>query len=75
MERATVYVRVLDEGVANVWRPATAADLGDGRYELIATDDYYPTIETWEFPPGIVVAGEPYRAGGGIRVTRRADPT
>jgi hypothetical protein len=71
MEHVVVYVRLLDEGV-DVWRPVPAVDLGDGRYELAATEDYDPTIETWEFVPGSVVAGKPDRPGGGITVTRRA---
>ena len=56
-DQVTVFVRLLDEGV-EVWRPVPAIRLGNGRYEIQATDDYDPECETWEFPPGAVVMGD-----------------
>ena len=67
-----MFVRLLDEGV-EVWRPVPAVTLGNGRYELVATDDYDPEIETWEFPPGAVVMGESSRDGT-IRVVGVFEP-
>lgn len=49
-----IHVRLLDEG-AEVFRPTDAVDLGEGRFEIQATDDYDPELERWEFVPGSVV--------------------
>jgi hypothetical protein len=54
---ATVYVRLLDEGV-DVWRPVPATDMSNGRYRLIATENYDSADETWEFLPGATVEAE-----------------
>ena len=49
-----LFVRLLNEGT-DVSRPTTAVDLGGGRAKLLATADYDPEDETWEFPPGSTV--------------------
>ena len=54
MTTETVYVELLDEGVA-VWRPVEAEPLGDGLYRLLAPQDYDPEVEVWAFVPGTVV--------------------
>ena len=57
MPVSTVFVGLLDEGI-EVWRPAHATDMGHGRYRLIRPENYDPSDETWEFPPGAVVECE-----------------
>jgi len=49
-----VFVRVLGEET-DVWRPTRAVLGTHARFTLLATDDYDPADETWEFPPGSVV--------------------
>lgn len=49
-----IHVRLLDEGT-DVFRPTRAVDLGEGRFEIQATDDYDPELERWEFVPGSIV--------------------
>lgn len=72
MEQTTVYVRLLDEGV-DVWRPVPAIDLGNRRYRLLATGDYDPETETWEYLPGTTVMGEvQVKSGGQIMVATSA---
>ncbi len=50
----TIYVSLLDEGTTVV-RPTQGAPLGGGVYEVLATPEYDPDDEHWEFPPGSVV--------------------
>lgn len=52
-----IYIYLLNEGV-EVWRPTQAVDLGNGSYKILATENYDPDDETWQFPPGSVVRGE-----------------
>ncbi|MFV2053596.1 hypothetical protein [Aliiroseovarius sp. YM-037] len=54
-ETIEIYVYLEDEGV-DVWRPTTAKPLGNGRFMLLATPDYDPGFERWEFVPGSVVS-------------------
>jgi hypothetical protein len=56
-ELITVYVRLLNEGT-DVSRPTKAVGIGRELYKLLATPDYSPEDETWEFPPGTVVRCE-----------------
>ena len=58
---------MLDEGTIT-FRPVEAEPLGDGRFRLIATPDYDPGDETWEFLPGAVVKCAWRHDRGGIRV-------
>ena len=51
---ATVYVRLLNEGV-DVWRPVQARRLSEATYRL--SDTPAPGDEEWTFRPGDVVAG------------------
>ncbi len=57
MSLIVIYVRLLGEGT-EVCRPATAIDLGNGRFRLQPTPDYDPLDEDWEFAPGTEVRGE-----------------
>jgi hypothetical protein len=52
-----IHVALLDEGT---WcaRATECVDLGDGLFRLLATPDYDPEDEHWEFPPGSVVRGK-----------------
>jgi hypothetical protein len=54
---ATVYVRLLDEGV-DTWRPVPATNMSNGLYRLLATENYDPEDENWEFLPGATVEAE-----------------
>jgi hypothetical protein len=49
-----IYVRLLNEG-SPASRPTQAQVLENGFYKLLATPNYDPTDEEWEFPPGAVV--------------------
>lgn len=53
----TIYVRLLDEGT-EVFRPATAHDLGGGVFKVLPSPDYDPQDEKWEFVPGTLVRCE-----------------
>ena len=67
-----IYVPLLDEGV-NVWRPTKAEQLPDGTYRVLATPDYDPDDEKWEFPPGTKVIGEMRNLSAGrVLVAARA---
>jgi hypothetical protein len=50
-----IYILLLDEGVPVV-RPTRGEPLGSGKFLVLGTSDYDPETETWEFPPGTVVA-------------------
>lgn len=54
MTETLVYVQLLDEGTT-VFRPTRAEPLEGDRFRLLATPDYSPEHETWEFLPGTVV--------------------
>jgi hypothetical protein len=53
----TFYVRLLDEGTRTS-RPAQASRVGTDSFKLLATPNYDPEDEHWEFPPGSVVRCE-----------------
>ena len=61
--RSTIYVRLVDEAV-DVWRPARAQPLVEGIYRLASSA--VPETETWEFPPGSLVAGEMKELSEGV---------
>lgn len=46
-----LYVPLLDEGT-NVLRPTTGLLLGENVVQVLPTNDYDPSIEAWQFPPG-----------------------
>jgi len=50
----TIYIPLLEEGVPVV-RPTQGRSLGDACFLVLATPDYNPKTETWEFAPGSVV--------------------
>jgi len=50
-ERATIFVKLLDEAV-DVWRPVDAEHVADNKYRLLGQ---IPETEVWEFQPGDVV--------------------
>jgi len=49
-----IYVPLLDEGTPTI-RGTQAISLGGNLYKILATPDYNPEDETWEFLPGSVV--------------------
>ena len=53
-ETREVFVRLTGEGT-DVCRPTRASPRGGMQFELLATEDYDPDDEQWEFPPGSVV--------------------
>ena len=58
----TIYMPLEDEGV-DVWRPAPAYRLPDGKYIVLRPANYDPDVETWTFPPGSIVECKPLRRG------------
>jgi hypothetical protein len=56
----TVYVRLLNEGT-EVFRPTRALDMGCGLFKILATPDYDPEDEEWEFLPNATVRIEMHR--------------
>lgn len=67
MDRATVYVRLLDEGT-DVFRPTKAECVSAGVYKLLPTLDYDPDDERWEFLPGELVRCQILELHGGQRL-------
>jgi len=66
-----VYVPLQGEGT-DVCRPTRAVPRGGMRFELLATDDYDPEDERWEFPPGSVVVCRVEVFGGREAIVARA---
>ena len=64
MPSITIYVRLLDEGT-DVWRPTLATVCGDGVFRSLATPNYNPEDESWEFLPGERVRCEKRKLSGG----------
>ena len=60
----TIYIRLLQEGT-EVARPTQAIEIGNGLFQILATPDYDPQDEEWEFLPGSVVRCEPRQAPQG----------
>ncbi len=56
-QTVTVYVRLLDEGTPTS-RPTNAVKVGIDSFTLLATPNYDPEDEHWEFLPGTVVRCE-----------------
>ena len=46
-----LYVPLFNEGT-EVWRPTTGLPLGPDVAQVLATADYDPATEEWQFPPG-----------------------
>lgn len=51
---STIYVHLLGEGTT-VLRPTQGVPLGGSVYRVLATPDYDPEDEQWQFPPGSIV--------------------
>lgn len=67
----TIYVELLDEGT-DVARPTTGRHVKNDVYELLASPNYDPEIETWEFIPGTKVhVVEEMRENQVILIARR----
>jgi hypothetical protein len=60
----TIHVRLLQEGT-EVSRPTQAAEIDGGLFQILATPDYDPHDEEWEFPPGSVVRCESRKSSEG----------
>ena len=78
-ELVVAYVRLLGEGTS-VFRPTKAELAGANEYMLLATDNYDPRDEEWEFLPGTTVRCELRNLGGKLvlvasaRTEEREDP-
>lgn len=65
-----LFVPLLNEGT-DVLRPTTGRLLGPDVVQVLATIDYDPAIEEWEFPPGSKVrCFKETRAGRSVLVAR-----
>ena len=65
-----LFVPLLHEGT-DVLRPTSGLLLGPGIVQILATIDYDPAIEEWEFPPGSKVkCVMELRAGRSVLVAR-----
>jgi hypothetical protein len=53
----TIHIAILNKGT-DVWRPASALQVGPHTYVVLLTQGYDPEIEEWEFPPGSIVVCE-----------------
>ena len=51
------HIRLLHEGT-ECSRPTQALDLGNGLYKILATPNYDPEDEVWEFLPDSIVRSE-----------------
>ena len=58
-----LYIPLLNEGT-EVLRPTKGLLLGSDAVQVLATADYDPSIEEWEFPPGTKVACVSETRGG-----------
>jgi hypothetical protein len=63
IEIVDAYIRLLNEGT-DVVRPVQLIDLQDGTFRILATPDYDPKEEEWEFLPTSVVAIKDSIIGG-----------
>lgn len=65
-----LYIPLLHEG-ADVLRPTTGMVLQPDVVRVLATPDYDPRLEDWEFPPGSTVrCVKEHREGREIVVAR-----
>jgi len=58
-----IYIPLLNEGT-DVLRPSKGILCGPNEVQVLATPDYDPTVEEWEFPPGSKVRCCPEKRGG-----------
>ncbi len=59
----TIYIYLKGEGT-DVWRPAPAWRIGGSNYIVLRPDDFYPTVEQWQFPPGSTVECQQRKLSG-----------
>ena len=64
-EIVDAYVRLLNEGT-DVVRPVQLIDSEDGTFRIVATPNYDPNDEEWEFLPKSLVAIKDSLIGGEI---------
>ncbi len=55
IDRVKIWMRLMNEGSYDMYRPIMAEIVGDGIYRVLPTEDYSPESEEWEFPPGTLV--------------------
>jgi hypothetical protein len=65
-----IFIPLLNEGT-DVLRPTQGLPLGSDEVQVLATPDYHPTVEEWEFPPGSKVRCEEENRGGRILLVAR----
>jgi hypothetical protein len=65
IKTSTIYIQLLNEGTT-VYRPALGEILGNGIYKILATENYDPEDEEWEFLPGSIVKCENKKLERGI---------
>jgi hypothetical protein len=53
----TIFVYLQEEGT-DVWRPTLGRKIGHMVFEVLATSDYEPEDEKWQFVPGTIVECE-----------------
>ena len=49
-----IFIPLLNEGT-DVLRPSKGLVCGQNEVQVLATSDYDPAVEEWEFPPGTKV--------------------
>jgi hypothetical protein len=65
-----IVIPLLNEGT-DVLRPTRGGMVGTNEFQVLATPDYDPTIEEWEFPPGSKVSCvREFRGGRELLVAR-----
>ena len=63
----TIYIPLLNEGT-DVWRPASALEVGPRTFVVLLTQPYDPEAEEWEFPPGSVVVCQEKSSSDGVKL-------
>jgi hypothetical protein len=70
-DRIVLYIPLLNEGT-DVLRPTTGIIREPNIVEVLATSDYDPANEEWEFPPGSKVrCAKEMRSGREVLVARQ----
>lgn len=69
-DRVVLYIPLLNEGT-DVLRPTKGIVLGSELFQVLATSNYDPGVEEWEFPPGSKVRCVAEVRGGGVVLVAR----
>jgi hypothetical protein len=69
-EAVEIFIPLLYEGT-DVLRPTQGIALRSDEVQVVATPDYDPTVEEWEFPPGSKVRCEEENQGGRVLLVAR----